>query len=82
MKTQGWIAKSKDNRLFYWRSLEEMPTRVYVGTGDDIQEEPNTWAPFYGREELPTEVYPELKWEDEPERVITKIEYPDYGEGI
>lgn len=72
--TKGWIARNKSGSLYYWRNLEKSPERVYIGAGDDIQEEPNTWSPFYGRETLPTKEFPELRWESDPIKVITTIE--------
>lgn len=66
-KMRGWIARDKDGRLFMGyekpERLADEYTGMWVGYGKDFME-------------LPEEMFPCLKWEDEPievELIIRKI---------
>lgn len=63
-----WIVRSMGGELLLFL---EPPYRVSITSeGEDL----NSWGPVLRRYVIPSDLYPEIKWKDEPVKLKLKIE--------
>lgn len=80
VKRNGWVARAKNGTLYLWYGGEDKkPKKDRSGitlSGKPVLEF-NTWSPYTGREELPTEYFPEITFDNSPVQVEILINAMD-----